>query len=70
VTNADHEDLARELYEADAIHNQAVVGFPIEHWEQADEPTKARWRNVARTALAWRGGATDASSGQREGGDQ
>ena len=46
--------IARELYEADATYNQAIVGtaFPIEHWEDADEATRARWVNVARVAMA------------------
>lgn len=46
--------LARELYEADALHNQQVVNFPIEHWDTTDLFTQDRWRNVARAALAFR----------------
>jgi hypothetical protein len=53
ASQADLESLARELFEADALHNQAIVGFPLEHWDQADEATRARWLNVARTARAY-----------------
>jgi hypothetical protein len=47
-------ELARELYEADALFNQAQVGFPIEHFEDAEPAVQARWMNVARVAIASR----------------
>jgi hypothetical protein len=31
-----------------------VINFPVEHWEGADIFTQDRWRNVARTAMAFR----------------
>lgn len=48
------EQLAQELYEADATRNQEIVGFPIEHWDEADQATKDRWMHLARVALAAR----------------
>ena len=48
------EQMARELWEAHATLNQAVIAFPTIHWDECDEPTRLHWRALARVALAFR----------------
>ena len=48
------EQLARELWEAHATHNQEAVGFPIEHWEVVDGHTREHWMLLARVAMSFR----------------
>lgn len=48
------DELARELWEAHATHNQQVINFPLEHWDQLDPFSQDHWRHIARTALAFR----------------
>lgn len=48
------DQLARELWEAHATHNQQVINFPTLHWDELDPFTQDHWRHIARTALAFR----------------
>jgi hypothetical protein len=47
------EALARELWEAYATRNQAVIKFPTLHWDQLDAFSRDTWLMLARVATAF-----------------
>jgi hypothetical protein len=47
------EPLARELWEAHAIHHEALTRLPAEPWDALAPWMQDHWRMLARVALAF-----------------
>jgi hypothetical protein len=48
------DQLAKELWDAHAMHHQTVIAMPELPWDGLDPFTRDHWRYLARVAIAFR----------------